>query len=138
MKKYFLLIIFISMLKISFAQNGENPLPFVHQEPKYDTAPCFPGGPHAMMKYFDDSIRYPEPERTKFIQGNVMVKFSVTKEGRVIDVQVVNGVPGGPNLARESLRIMQSMPIWIPASKNGDPVEAEYTLSVPFKIKNKR
>ncbi|MDP1744209.1 MAG: energy transducer TonB [Bacteroidota bacterium] len=138
MKKYFLLIIFISILKISFAQNGEHPLPFVQQEPKYDTAPRFPGGSHAMMKYLDDSIRYPEPERTKFIQGNVMVKFSVTKEGRIIDVQLVNGVPGGPNLARESVRIIQSMPTWIPASKNGKPVEAEYNLSVPFKIKNKR
>lgn len=137
MKNYFLLI-FISILKISFAQNGEHPLPFVQQEPKYDTAPRFPGGPHAMMKYFEDSLRYPEPERTKFIQGNVMVKFFVTKDGRIINVQVANGVAGGPNLARESVRIIQSMPIWIPASKKGNPVEAEYTLSVPFKIKNKR
>lgn len=135
MKNYLLPIIFICMLKISFAQHGEHPLPFVPQEPKYDTAPRFPGGSYAMMKYFDDSIRYPEPERTKFIQGNVMVKFFVTKEGRIIDVQLVNGVPGGPNLARESVRIIQSMPIWIPASKNGKAVDAEYTLSVPFKIK---
>lgn len=138
MKNYLLLIIFISMLKISFAQNGEHPLLFVQQEPKYDTAPRFPGGSDAMMKYFEDSIRYPEPERTKLIQGNVMVKFSVTKEGRIIDVQVVNGVPGGPSLARESVRIIQSMPKWIPASKKGNPVGAEYNLSVPFKIKNKR
>ncbi|MES2140152.1 MAG: TonB family protein [Bacteroidota bacterium] len=138
MKSYLLLIIFISMLKISFGQNGEHPLPFIQQEPKYDTAPRFPGGSDAMMKYFEDSIRYPEPERTKFIQGNVMVKFSVTKEGKVIDVQLVNGVPGGPNLAKESVRVIQSMPIWIPASKMGKPVEAECNLSVPFKIKNKR
>lgn len=136
-KKAFLLFLLIPLIKISSAQNGENPLPYVHQESKFDTAPRFPGGPEAMMKYFQDSIHYPEPEKTKGIQGEVFVKFDVTEEGRVVNVQLVNGVPGGPNFAKEAVRIMESMPAWIPASKNGKPVKAEYTLSVPFKLGNK-
>lgn len=136
MKDLLLLSLLISTINFSFAQDGENPLPFVPHEPLFDTAPCFPGGPPALMKYFEDSIRYPEPEKTKGIQGNVYMKFNVTQEGKITDVKSVNGVPGGPNLAKEAECLLHTMPLWIPANKNGKPVEAEYTLSIPFKLKN--
>ena len=72
---------------------------------------------------------------TRMASRNVFVKFDVTKKGKVINVQVTNGVPGGPNLAKEALRLIQSMPDWIPATMKGKPVEAEYNLVIPFKIK---
>ena len=80
--KHFFLLLFIFLLKTSFAQE-ENSLPYVVQEPKYDTAPQFPGGAKAMLKYFEDSIRYPEPVKAKGLLGNVYVKFIVTKKGKV-------------------------------------------------------
>lgn len=125
------------MIKISVAQD-ENPLPYVQKESKFDTAPCFPGGSKAMMKYFEDNINYPEPEKTKYIQGNVLIKFDVTKKGNIMNVQGLNGVPGGPNLIKEAVRVIQSMPLWIPAVKDGKPVDSEYVLSVPFKLKKKK
>lgn len=136
MKKLLLLSLLISIINFSFAQDGENPLPFVQHEPLFDTAPRFPGGPHALMKYVEDSVRYPEPEKTKGIQGNVYMKFDVTTEGKIINVKAVNGVPGGPNLVKEAERLLQTMPLWLPANKNGNNVEAEYTLSIPFNLKN--
>jgi len=135
MKNLLLLLCFSFFAQLSLAQDGENPLPYAMKEPVYDTAPRFPGGPGAMLKFFEDSIRYPEPERSKLIQGYVSVKFEVTKKGKVVNVKLVNGVPGGPNLAREALRIMHTMPLWIPATKKGKPVLAEYNISIPFKIK---
>jgi periplasmic protein TonB len=119
---------------ICIGQEGENPLPWSPPEPAYDIAPQFPGGPDALNKYFSDSIQYPEPEKSKGIQGYVMLKFEVSKKGEIINVQPVNGVPGGPNLVKEAIRVMLMMPKWIPATKNGKRVQAEYHINVPFKL----
>jgi protein TonB len=117
-----------------FSQGEENPLPWDPPEPVYDTAPRFPGGAEALNKFFADNIQYPEYERSKGIQGNVLVKFTVTKKGKLINIRIVNGVPGGPNLATESVRILEIMPQWLPATKRKRRVEAEHWLSVPFRL----
>ncbi len=131
------ILIFLSFIaNFSFAQDGENPLPYVHQEAKFDTAPRFPGGEEAMMKYFADNIIYPQPEKTKGLQGYVSLKFDVTKDGKIINIMATNGVPGAQNLVKEAIRIIKNMPAWIPANKNGIAVDViEYNLNVPFKIK---
>ncbi len=135
MKKVLFIAALLALSKIGLAQEGENPLPYVMPEPAYDTAPQYPNGTVAMMKFFADSIRYPEPEKSKGLQGNVSLKFIVDSSGAVTHVQLINGVPYAPNLAAEAVRSMYSMPKWIPASKNGKPVQAEYYLSIPFRIK---
>jgi TonB family protein len=130
-----LLCVFISCTPAVFAQEY-NPLPFVHKEPVFDIAPQFPGGSNAMLVYFADSIRYPEPEKSKRIQGSVAVKFDISKKGKISNVRATNGVPGGPNLVPEAIRVLEGMPNWTPATKKGKPVKVEeYSLHVPFKIK---
>ncbi len=135
MKTIYLLFFFISFANSSFAQeDGENPLPFIAQESKFDTAPRFPGGTKMMMNYFEKNMRYPEPEKFKKIQGQVSLKFEVDKNGKIKNIKVLNGVAGGPNLAKEAVRLIQNMPLWIPANKNAKPVKSEYFLSIPFQL----
>jgi TonB family protein len=129
-----IILFFIFTCLISFSQEENNALPYFQQEPKYDTAPQFPGGSVAMFKFFTDSIRYPEPEKTKRNEGYVSVKFNVTEEGKINCIQVLNGVPGAPNLAKEAVRLIQLMPDWIPARKNGANIAAEVQISVPFSL----
>lgn len=114
------------------AQDEPFALPFVEREPVFDIAPRFPGGSNAMMEYFADSVRYPEPEFQQRKGGYVMVTFTVTGKGRVTDTRVVNGVAGAPNLAAEAMRLLNAMPTWEPATKKGKRVDAEVRLSVPF------
>ena len=131
-------IIFLSLLfpfpHRVYSQDGENPLPFVPPPRLYDTAPQFPGGPNAMIRFFADSIRYPEPEHSGGKEGLVMTKFKVMANGKISNVELINGVAGAPNLAREAVRVLYSMPVWSPAILDGERVEAEYYLSIPFKI----
>ena len=134
MKNLIAISILIFLLHPLFAQEEYNPLPYEPKEPAYDLAPQFPGGAEALRKYYTDSIRYPEPERSKGLQGYVLVKFMVTEEGKIKEVKLINGVPGAPNFAAETLRLLYSMPPWIPATKDGKPVEVEYNLAVPFKL----
>jgi hypothetical protein len=119
-------ILILCLLSTTAFAQQENPLPHVQQESKYDKAPRFPEGPLAMMKYLEDSIQYSGTKQ----KGHVFLKFVVTKEGKIKDVILVNGIPGAPGLGKEAVRVVQGMPDWIPATKNGKPVDAEYYLSV--------
>ena len=134
-KQFLFLIALIAFSQRCFSQDGEYPLPYKPEPSKYDTAPYYKGGSDAMLKYFSDSVHYPETEKSKLIQGNVMAKFIVLKNGTITNVEIINGVPYGPNLAKEALRLLKNMPAWMPATKNGKPVDAEVFLSVPFIIK---
>lgn len=138
MKKRGFLILFLSLNAFLFAQEGENPLPYVEKEKVYDIPPAFPGGEKALSKYFQDSIRYPPEEFKKRKEGSVSMKFTVTKKGKLKHVEAINGVPGAPNFVKESVRLLNSMPPWIPAKKAGKPVQAEYYLHIPFRLENSK
>jgi protein TonB len=131
MRNLLLLLLVLSDL-VTSAQDEPFALPYVVREPEYDIAPQFPGGSNAMMEYFEDSVRYPEPELQQRKGGSVLVVFTVNKKGRVTDARVVNGVAGAPNLAAESIRLLYAMPAWEPATNKGKRVDAEVGLSIPF------
>lgn len=134
-------VVFLSLFLICFiglSQEGESPLPYVSKEPVFDTAPKFPGGTRALEQYFVDSIRYSAEELEKGKQGEVIMKFTVDKKGKLKQMKAINGIPGAPNFVKESVRLLETMPLWKPATKNGKPVETEYVLCIPFKPKATR
>lgn len=94
--------------------------------------PEFPGGQSALMKYLSSNIRYPQMALANDIQGRVVVKFVVEKDGSVSDVQVVRGVD--KDLDKEAVRVVKSMPKWQPGKNNGQAVRCYFNLPVTFKI----
>jgi protein TonB len=93
--------------------------------------PHFPGGKAALMKYLHDNIRYPQTARADHLQGNVVVSFLVGKQGRISQVQTLNDKVGG-GLETEAMRVVGSMPEWIPGRQNGEAVDVLYTLPIHF------
>ncbi len=94
--------------------------------------PQFPGGDAALLKYIGENIRYPAAAQENGVQGRVVVKFVVTKTGKVGDVQVVRSKD--PDLDREAVRVVKSLPAFIPGKMNGHAVNVWYTLPVTFKL----
>lgn len=92
----------------------------------------FPGGEAALYKYLANNIRYPEIARQNDIQGRVVVQFVVSKSGDIGSVKVVRGKDH--DLDREAIRVVKSMPKFIPAKVDGKPVSSWYTLPVNFKL----
>ena len=92
----------------------------------------FPGGQAAMMKWLSSNIRYPEAAQQNEIQGRVVVKFVVEKDGSVSQVQVVKGID--KDLDREAVRVVQKMPKWQPGKNNGVAVRSYFNLPVTFKL----
>ena len=94
--------------------------------------PQFPGGPAELMKFLGQNVRYPEEAHKNNIQGRVIVTFIVEKDGSISQAHVAKSVD--PLLDAEALRVVNSMPNWIPGRQNGEPVRVKYTVPITFKL----
>ena len=94
--------------------------------------PQFPGGPAALMEFLSKNVKYPQEAYKNGIQGRVIVTFVINKDGSISDAKVVKSVD--PQLDEEALRVVHSMPNWIPGRQNGEPVNVKYTVPITFKL----
>lgn len=92
----------------------------------------FPGGTAALMKWLSSNIRYPEAAQQNDVQGRVIVKFVVEKDGSVSQAQIVKGVD--KDLDKEALRVVNKMPKWQAGKNNGVAVRSYFTLPVQFRL----
>lgn len=92
----------------------------------------FPGGTASLIKYLSSNLHYPPVAQENGIQGRVLVKFVVEKDGSISNVQVIKGVD--KDLNQEALRVVRAMPKWMPGKKNGVTVKSFYTLPISFKL----
>lgn len=97
-----------------------------------EESPKFPGGDAELYKWLNKNIRYPEMAAQNNIQGRVTVQFVVEKNGSVGEVKVVRGKD--PDLDKEAVRVVKSLPKFIPGKMNGQSVRVWYTLPINFKL----
>ena len=91
--------------------------------------PEFPGGMQALMNYLSQNLRF--PKEADCTTGRVVVKFVVTKTGKVSDVSILKSV--GPEVDAEALRVVSSLPDFIPGkNEEGKPVSVYYALPINF------
>ena len=94
--------------------------------------PRFPGGEPALMKWLSGNINYPKEAQEKGIQGRTTIRFVVTPDGLIKDVKVVKGFD--PVCDEEALRVVNTMPKWIPGKQNGKAVYVYYSLPIVFRL----
>jgi protein TonB len=94
--------------------------------------PSYPGGMGALMQYLSSNIQYPVVAAENGIQGRVICTFVVERDGSITDVKVARSVD--PSLDKEAVRVVKSMPRWIPGKQNGSAVRVKYTLPVTFRL----
>ena len=108
----------------------EEPIPFqlVEEKPSFQE-----GDANTFSKWVNERLVYPELAREHGIQGRVMLKFTVDKDGSLIDISVIRGVH--PDLNNEALRVVSQSPKWEPGKQRGRVVPVEYTFPVIFQLK---
>ncbi len=94
--------------------------------------PQFPGGEAELMKYISKNIKYPTMAMENNIQGRVVVQFVVTKNGSIGEVKVIRSKD--PDLDKEAVRVVKTLPKFIPGKMNGQAVNVWYTLPIMFKL----
>ncbi|MDE6354881.1 MAG: TonB family protein [Prevotella sp.] len=94
--------------------------------------PTFPGGDGKLMEWLSKNIKYPAVAEENGVQGRVIVRFVVGKDGSISNASVVRSVD--PSLDKEALRVVKAMPRWIPGKQNGAAVPVWFTLPVTFQL----
>ena len=95
--------------------------------------PEFPGRIAECMKFIKKNMQYPEEAIKEGIEGRVICQFTVTKDGSIEDIIIVRSVH--KLLDQEAIRIINSMPKWIPGkNKNGEVENSKFTLPITFKL----
>ncbi|CAN5581623.1 energy transducer TonB [soil metagenome] len=83
--------------------------------------PSFPGGEKKMIEFILSNIHYPPVALENNIAGKVYVKFTVDKEGKITNPELLRGIGGGCD--EEAMRILRMMPDWSPGKQNGNKVK---------------
>ena len=122
----------------------------------------FPGGDEECFKFLSENVRYPKLCHEFGVQGRVIVRFVVEKDGSITHVEKVRGVgktlsevevtsykqehPDSPEqlkagqdlgnlLFEEAKRVMELMPKWEPAKdKDGNAVRSFFNLPFMFRL----
>ena len=94
--------------------------------------PQFPGGEVALMRYLQSEIKYPPTAAANNIMGRVIVQFVVEENGEIGEVKVLRSID--EELDAEAVRVVKSLPKFIPGRQDGKAVAVWYTLPISFKI----
>lgn len=85
-----------------------------------------------MLEHVYKNIRYPTVSRKSKIEGTVIVSFIIERDGKVNNAEVIRSVD--ENCDREALRVINSMPNWIPGKQRNQPVRVQFNLPIKFKL----
>lgn len=111
--------------KTEGVKTSDSPVFFIVEE-----MPEFPGGDEALRNFIAANVKYPAVATQKGIQGKVYITFVVTKTGSVTNAEVARGVDA--SLDQEAIRVIESLPTWIPGKQKGVNVAVSYTVPINF------
>lgn len=93
----------------------------------------YPGGEIEMLRWINTSLYYPTMAIEEDIQGMVVLKFVIEKDGSISNVKVMRGVH--PLLDKEAMRVVKKLPEkFIPAKVGGEYVRSYMTVPVAFRL----
>ena len=94
--------------------------------------PSFPGGEAALLKYVNTHIKYPAIAQEQEISGVVVLRFVVKEDGSVGEVIVQKSLE--KHCDEEAVRVVKSLPRFIPGKQQGKAVRVWYPLPVRYVI----
>lgn len=93
----------------------------------------FPGGESELFKWLNKNIIYPPAAKMAGISGILYVEFIVEKNGSISGSRIVLGSLGG-GCEEEAIRVVSSMPKWIPGKQRLKPVRSFFILPINFQL----
>lgn len=94
--------------------------------------PEYPGGMSEFMKFIAQNIKYPADALQGKVEGRVIARFVVCKDGSISDIEIMRSV--SPSLDAEAVRVLKLMPKWKPGRQRGRAVPVKFTVPVTFRL----
>ena len=105
---------------------GEKVFTYVEQMPQLPGG----GGQRGIVDAIVKNIEYPELAPDARQEGRVLVKFIVSSEGKVRDIELVKGL--APAYDAAVVAAIQQLPTFVPGKQSGKPVSVSFTVPVLF------
>ena len=143
--RIFLSIIFCFLFLPFFAEAQKEYMcidPSEDDEPVYvervKKKPAYPGGDEELLKDIQENLVYPEDAKKDSIQGYVLVRFVIDKEGHITNPKIlkfhVDAYIDSPAFDSAALDVLSHLKTFIPGEQHGKKVNVYYTLPIPFKL----
>lgn len=97
-----------------------------------EVMPSYPGDMAECYMFVARQMHYPKEAEEKGIEGRVLIRFVVEKDGRLTNFEVIE--TPDPLLSDEALRVLKQMPKWIPAKNKGKDVRCRYCMPILFRL----
>ena len=98
-----------------------------------DVRPQFPGGERSMINFINETREYPYDAYHNHIQGRVLCSFVVGADGKLFDIQVIQG-SGDDSLDREAMRVISKMPKWKAGMVGSSRVNVLCVIPIAFRL----
>lgn len=135
MKKHYAFIIFMALSLCADAQVDSTSRDQPIEAFNIEHQPSFPGGESAMMEYINTHLVYPDVALFSGIEGVVITRFLVEKDGSIQNIEILKDIGG--DCGKSARKMLESMPKWTPGIANGVPVKVRYSLPLRFKAASK-
>lgn len=78
-------------------------------------------------QYIIDNLNYPLNLQQK---GRIQVSFDINESGEVVNPTIVKSL--SPESDSAAIAVFESMPNWMPATKDGKPITVNHTITIRF------
>lgn len=120
------------------AQNKKDPLPTkVDQEKELDNAivevrAAYPGGDAAIFQHVTKNLKYPKIAIEQGLQGVVVLRFEVKKDGTIGRINVIRGI--SKECDQAACDVVKTLKRFTPARLQGEPVAVWISLPIRFQL----
>ncbi len=95
--------------------------------------PTFQGGDLSKFRsWVQSNVLYPQIAQENGIQGNVVVKFIIEKDGTLSNILVLQSPD--QSLSDAVIQVLRKSPKWKPGKQRNKPLRVTFTLPVAFKL----
>jgi hypothetical protein len=95
----------------------------------------FPGGQSGWLQYISSHLKYPDRALNYGVQGTAIITFTIGKDGHIDPIFSYLHKSVEYSIDKESIRLLATCPPWIPAVRDGMPIESFRKQPVTFSRK---
>ena len=93
----------------------------------------FPGGVDSLVQFLKENMKYLDTCISLSANGRVYIKFFVEIDGSITNISTMKNNTGCDQISIECIRVLSSMPKWIPAEENGIKKRVAYRIPINLK-----
>lgn len=86
-----------------------------------------------LLIFLGSHLRYPTVAKEFGYEGRVIIRFIIEKDGSISNMKILRDIGGG--CGDEAVRVIKSMPNWLPGKQRGNPVRVQFNLPIQFQLR---